>query len=84
MKVLIDFFASIYDLAYNFLSRLVDFFAALYDLVYDFIIFMIEYIKWITDFRSNKTNNSTIQAEKTAEVKKQPAYNDSKIIPINI
>lgn len=64
MKALIDFFASIYDLAYTFLGHFVDFLANLYDLTYCFLIFLIEYVKWITDFGPNQTNNSTLQTEK--------------------
>jgi phage-related protein len=68
LNILIDFFASIYDLAINIFQVLINFFASLYDYVYYFIIFLVEYVKWVTTL---KPNNFGIPAEKPIQVRTQ-------------
>jgi phage-related protein len=68
LNILIDFFASIYDLAINIFQVLINFFASLYDYVYYFIIFLVEYVKWVTTL---KPNNFDIHAEKPIQVRTQ-------------
>lgn len=65
LNILIDFFATIYDLGYDFIKLLIDFFASLYDMTYSFIFFLWEYLKWITDLRPAKSQDFTTQAEET-------------------
>lgn len=50
---------------------LIDFFASLYDAVYDFIIFLIEYVKWITNMRSNNSEGFTTPAKEPIQIQKQ-------------
>ncbi|PJJ08266.1 hypothetical protein CLU83_1520 [Flavobacterium sp. 1] len=65
LNILIGFFASLYDLGYDFIKLLVDFFASLYDMAHDLIFFIWEYLKWITDIRPIMPQNITTQAEKS-------------------
>jgi hypothetical protein len=67
MNILINFFASLYDLA-------IAFFASLYDLVYDFIIFLQEYVKWATNIRSTKSTDFATQAEEPIQVHNQNPF----------
>ncbi|WP_124019495.1 hypothetical protein [Flavobacterium laiguense] len=67
MKILIDFFASLYDLV-------IAFFASLYDLVYDFIKFLGDYLKWATDIRSFKSTNFDKQAKEPIQVHNQNPF----------
>lgn len=65
LNILIDFFASIYDLGYDFIKLLVDFFASLYDMAHDFIFFIWEYLKWTTDLRPIIPQNISNQAQES-------------------
>jgi hypothetical protein len=65
LKILIAFFATIYDLGYAFIKLLIDFFASLYDMVYIFIFFIWEYIKWTADIRPVMPQNITTQAKES-------------------
>ena len=65
LNILIDFFATIYDLGYDFIKLLVDFFASLYDMTHDFIFFLWEYLKWITDICPMVPQSITTQTEKS-------------------
>jgi hypothetical protein len=67
MNILINFFASLYDLA-------IAFFASLYDLVYDFIIFLGEYVKWATNIRSTKPTDFATQTEQPIQVDNQTPF----------
>jgi hypothetical protein len=69
LNILIDFFASIYDLGYAFIKLLVDFFASLYDMAHIFIFFIWEYIKWTADIRPVMPQNINTQAEKSIKSK---------------
>nr|WP_315151989.1 hypothetical protein [uncultured Flavobacterium sp.] len=69
LNILIDFFASIYDLGYDFIKLLIDFFASLYDMAFSFIFFFWEYLKWITDLRPVKSQDFTKQAEESTTSK---------------
>lgn len=74
MDIIIDFFASLYDLGYDFIKLLINFFAFQYDLVYDFIIFLRECIKWAFNMRSTKSVDFTTQVEKTMQVDNQSPF----------
>jgi hypothetical protein len=49
INILIDFFASLYDLVYDFMHHLIPFFASLYDLVYDFMCLVIPFFASLYD-----------------------------------
>jgi hypothetical protein len=65
LNILIDFFATIYDLGFDFIKLLIDFFASLYDMAYVFIFFIWEYIKWTADIRPVMPQNITTQAKES-------------------
>lgn len=71
INILIDFFATLYDLGYDFIKLLVAFFASLYDIVYSFLFFLWEYLKWITDIHPIKSQDFTTQAEEPIICKPQ-------------
>ncbi len=88
MNILINFFASLYDMVYNFIkfliklilklkgkksliNILIDFFAFQYDVVYDFMIFLIEYVKWITNIRSNNSADLNTPAKEPIQIQNQ-------------
>jgi hypothetical protein len=54
---LIDFFATLYDLFFDFINLLIAFFAFQYDLVYNFAIFLWECAKWATNTGSTKSTD---------------------------
>ena len=58
MNILINFFASLYDLV-------IDFFASLYDAVYNFIVFLGEYIKWATTIEPSQTADFSENTKQT-------------------
>lgn len=70
LNILINFFASIYDLGYDFIKLLIDFFASLYDMTHAFIFFIWEYLKWITDLSPDKSQDFTTQNEESMISKK--------------
>lgn len=53
LNFLVNFFASIYDLAIVVFESLVHFFASIYDVSLNFIIFLGEYVKWLTTIKPN-------------------------------
>jgi hypothetical protein len=62
LYIIIDFLASLYDMAIVAYESLINFFASLYDLCYDFITFIWEYLKWVTTIDSTHTDyNTTIE-----------------------
>ena len=65
LNILIDFFASLYDIGYDFIKLSIDFFASLYDMAHDFIFFIWEYLKWITDIRPMIPQSITTQAKES-------------------
>nr|WP_315252601.1 hypothetical protein [uncultured Flavobacterium sp.] len=71
LNILIDFFASLYDLGYDFIKLSIDFFASLYDMAHDFIFFIWEYLKWITDIRPMTPQRINTQADKSITSKSQ-------------
>lgn len=62
MNILINFFASLYDLV-------ILFFASLYDAVYNFIIFLVEYIKWATTIEPSNTADFSKHTKQTIPVR---------------
>jgi hypothetical protein len=68
LNILIDFFASLYDLV-------ITFFASLYDIVYAFMFFLVEYVKWATDIRSYKSTEFTTQVKEPIRVDNQTPFN---------
>ena len=67
VNVLIDFFATLYDLV-------IDLFASLYDLVHDLIFFLGEYVKWATNIRSTKSNNFSTQTKEPIQFINQTPF----------
>lgn len=61
LDILIDFFASLYDFV-------IALFASIYDLFYNFFIFLWEYLKWITNISSAKSNDFISHAEEPVKV----------------
>ncbi|AOW10452.1 hypothetical protein [Flavobacterium gilvum] len=74
INFLIDFFATVYDLADDFIKFLIAFFAYQYDLAYNFIIFLGEYLKWITDIRSIEPTNFSKPAEEPIKINNQNPF----------
>ena len=66
LNILIDFFATVYDLV-------IEFFALQYDLVIGFIIFLGEYLKWITT-SSTKSTDFAKHAEEPIKVLNQNPF----------
>lgn len=64
LNILIDFFATVYDLV-------VKFFALQYDWVYSLIIFFGEYLKWITTDYSPKSTDFSKHIEEPIKVPSQ-------------
>lgn len=64
LNILIDFFATVYDLV-------VDFFALQYDLVYNLLIFLGEYLKWITTNYTSKSADFERHTEEPIKVRSQ-------------
>ena len=64
LNILIDFFATVYDLV-------VDFFALQYDLIYGLLIFLGEYFKWITSNYIPKSADFSKHAEEPIKVHSQ-------------
>ena len=63
----IDFFATIYDLV-------IELFANIYDWTHDSIFFLVEYVKWITNINSSKTNDFSTLTEKTIPIHNQSPF----------
>lgn len=68
MNILINFFASLYDLV-------IDFFASLYDAVYNFIVFLGEYIKWATTIEPSQTTDFSEHTKQTIPVRNEDHRN---------
>lgn len=76
MNILINFFATLYDLV-------IDFFATLYDLVYNFIKFLVDYLKWITNMKSAKPNKFSKPVEEPSQARKQSHFIEERQKQIN-
>lgn len=74
INFLIDFFATLYDLVNDFIKLSIEFFSYQYDLAYDFMFFIWEYLKWITDIRSDKSADFTTPAEEPVQVHNQNPF----------
>lgn len=64
INILIDFFASLYDLV-------IALFAFIYDSVYDLVFFLLEYTKWVTTINATKTNHFDKQEEEKIKIYNQ-------------
>lgn len=71
LNFLVNFFASIYDLAIAVFDSFVHFFASIYDVSLDFIIFLGEYIKWLTTI---KHNNFDSVSKEVVQIHNQNPY----------
>lgn len=71
LHILIDFFASLYDLSMVVFASLIKFFASLYDMVYDFMTFIWEYLKWVTTIETTHTNDFNTPVEEPIKVHSQ-------------
>ena len=67
LNILIDFFATVYDLV-------VEFFALQYDLIYALIIFLGGYLKWMTTNYSPKSTDFASHAEEPIKVRSQNQF----------
>jgi len=74
LNILIDFFASLYDLAIVVFVSLTDFFASLYDLVGGFMSFIWEYLEWVTTIETIPATDFKTPAEESIKVNNQNPF----------
>ena len=74
LNILIDFFASLYDMAIVAFASLIKFFASLYDVVYDFMTFIWEYLKWVTTIETDHSTDFNTHTEEPIKVHSQNHY----------
>ena len=53
------------------MNILIDFFAFQYDMVHSLVVFLIEYVKWITDLRSNNSLDFNTPAKELIQIQNQ-------------
>lgn len=64
MNPLINFFATLYDLV-------IEFFSSLYDMVSNFFGFLLEYLKWMTNMKSDKPKEFSPHTKESIQVHNQ-------------
>jgi hypothetical protein len=74
LTILIDFFASVYDMPFIVFDSLIDFFASIYDLVFAFMIFLVDYVKWLTTISPSQTNGFNTHVGKPIQIHSQSPF----------